>query len=87
MVRIQLELPEERVEELDKLMKAVDLRTRKDLFNNALTLLEWAVNERKAGRVVASIDDETHRIKELVMPVLESVPSAKKGKRQPANVR
>jgi hypothetical protein len=49
MVQIHLEVSEERLEELDKLMEAVDLHTRKELFNNALTLLEWAVNERKPG--------------------------------------
>ena len=52
MVRIQLELPEEQVQALDKLMEKINLRTRKDLFNNALTLLEWAVKEKSAGLLV-----------------------------------
>jgi hypothetical protein len=77
MIRIQLELPEEQVQSLDKLMETINLRTRKDLFNNALTLLEWAVKEKSAGRTIASIDDESKRIKELLMPVLESVPALK----------
>lgn len=77
MVRIQLELPEEQVHALDKLMEKINLRTRKDLFNNALTLLEWAVKEKSAGRTIASIDDESKRVKELLMPILEGVPALK----------
>jgi metal-responsive CopG/Arc/MetJ family transcriptional regulator len=73
MVRIQLDLPDERVKELDSLMDEVGVSTRKDLFNNALTLFEWAVDEKRAGRTIASIDDVEKRYKELVMPALETV--------------
>ena len=72
-VRIQLELPEEQLAEVEKLMDALNLRTKKDLFNNALTLLEWAVNERKAGRAIASVDDAKGRLREIVMPALAAV--------------
>jgi len=36
MVRIQLDLPEEQVKELDELMRETHIGTRKDLFNNAM---------------------------------------------------
>lgn len=58
-------------------MEKINLRTRKDLFNNALTLLEWAVKEKSAGRTIASIDDESKSVKELLMPILEGVPALK----------
>ncbi len=73
MIRIQFELPEEKVEELDTLMKEAHITTRKDLFNNALTLLEWAIKERKTGRTIASVDEDNKKYKELVMPVLSAV--------------
>ena len=73
MVRIQLELPDEQVAALDELTRKTQLRTRKDLFNNALTLFEWAVKEKMAGRRLASIDESQDIFKELVMPALESV--------------
>jgi metal-responsive CopG/Arc/MetJ family transcriptional regulator len=72
MVRIQLDLPDEQVAELDKLMEETRLTTRKDLFNNALTLYLWAVKAKKAGRIIASVDDN-QRIRELVMPSIENV--------------
>jgi metal-responsive CopG/Arc/MetJ family transcriptional regulator len=75
MVRIQLDLPEEQVKELDALMGKTKLTTRKDLFNNALTLFQWAVKAKEAGRMIASLDEESGTAKELVMPALENVPT------------
>ena len=73
MIRIQLDLPEGQVKELDELMKETKIVTRKDLFNNALTLFQWAVKAKRSGRIVASIDEENKTSKELVMPALENV--------------
>ena len=73
MVRIQLDLPDEQVAELDERMAETKLRTRKELFNNALTLFDWAVKQKKAGRVIAAIDDSQDIVKELLMPALENV--------------
>ena len=78
MTRIQLDLPEDQVKELDELMKETKIATRKDLFNNALTLFQWAVKAKRTGRIIASVDEETGTAKELVMPALESVPSVPK---------
>jgi hypothetical protein len=73
MVRIQLELPEDRVAELDELAARLNLRTRKDLLNTALTLLEWAAGEKSAGHKIASVDPDKQVLRELVMPGLESL--------------
>jgi metal-responsive CopG/Arc/MetJ family transcriptional regulator len=73
MFRIQLDLPEDQVAELDDLMKETNIATRKDLFNNALTLFQWAVKAKRSGSIVAALDEEKGTAKELVMPALESV--------------
>ena len=71
MVRVQLDLPEERVNELDQIMQETGLSTRKDLINQALTLFQWALRERQAGRMIGSVDEANQRYKELSMPALE----------------
>jgi hypothetical protein len=73
MVRVQLDLPVQRIEELEKLIAKTGVTTRKDLFENALTLLEWAVEQREQGRIIASVDEEEDFYRELVMPALASV--------------
>ncbi len=74
--KIQIELSEEKVEELDVLKRELNLRTKKELFNNALSLLKWAAKEVKSGRIIASMDEESQKYKELCMPIL-SVSSTK----------
>jgi hypothetical protein len=71
-VRLQIELPEKRVKELEALMEECDIATKKDLFNNALTLFEWAVRESEKGRIVASVDEENQRYRELQMPAFST---------------
>ncbi len=49
-------------------MEQVGVRTKKAFFNHALSLLEWAINEKKAGRMVVSIDKEKDKYTELILP-------------------
>jgi hypothetical protein len=79
MAKIQFELPDEKLAELEALQKEARLETRKDLFNTALTLFEWAVEEVKAGRAIASVDENNSRYREIVMPALRSVAPSKNG--------
>jgi hypothetical protein len=83
-MRIQLELPETQVNELKVLMEQAGVDTYKDLFNNALTLFEWALNEVKTGKTLASVDERTDKYRILVMPVLERMAKAARQADQPA---
>lgn len=73
MVKVQFELPDERVKRIEDLMRESGISTKKDFINNALTLLEWAIQETKAGMMIASVDEKNEKYKELVMPVLSAV--------------
>lgn len=73
MVRIQIELPEEKVQALEKLMKEVGIKTKKDLLNNALTFLEWAIQEVREGNSIAAVNEKENKIKEIVMPIFKSI--------------
>lgn len=72
-IRTQLEMSREKVAELEAMMTETELKTKKELFNYALTLLKWAIKERREGRIIASIDEPANKIKELDMPILEVV--------------
>lgn len=69
MKRMQFEIPEEREQELMDLMRRTGITTRKDLFNNALTVFEWMVREREQGNSIASINEKEKKFKELVTPI------------------
>lgn len=72
-VRVQFELSEEKLRELEELMEESGIKTKKDFINNALTLLEWAIEEKKAGRMIASIDEKGEKYREVLMPLLSTM--------------
>jgi hypothetical protein len=72
-IRLQIELSEDMIQELDRMVMETDLSTRKDLFNNAMSLLRWALEEVNAGRSIASVDEENKRYKELAMPIFDTL--------------
>lgn len=73
LVKVQLELPEEKVRQLEIIMEEAGIRTKKDFINNALTLFLWAVRETKAGRVIASFDEKEKKYREVALPALENL--------------
>ena len=77
-VRIQFEIPEERLESLDALMEEAGIKTRTELFNNGMTLLRWAIRQRREGRAIASIDFDSERFREMEMPIFENIKAAPK---------
>ena len=72
LVRVQMELPEDSIEKLDRLREATGLRTPKELFENALALFSKSVEQSQAGWRVAFIDPERDRYREFSMPALET---------------
>jgi len=73
MTRINFDLPEERVEELSVLAEKTGAKTRVQLFNQALTLLEWYVQEREEGRAVGSMNQDTERFSEILFPGMPAI--------------
>lgn len=71
MYRFQIELPDATGNAIEALMQVLGTQTKKDLFENALTLLSWAVRETQRGRIIASVDEENKRYAEVVLPVLQ----------------
>ncbi len=72
-IRVQFELSEDKLGEFEALMSEVNVKTKKTLINNALSLLKWAVKEVKKGRIIASVDEKSEKFTELNMPILSAV--------------
>ena len=68
--RWQIEFPDEQVEELEALMRKIRIDTKKDLINNALTLLDWAVSEIERGHAIGSFAQDDERFREVLLPGL-----------------
>jgi hypothetical protein len=72
-MRVQLELTDETVRNVKALMEDTGTETYKELFNNALTILDWAVQEVREGNIIAAVDKREDRYKEFVTPILRFV--------------
>ncbi|MGH9453393.1 MAG: hypothetical protein ACRD2O_05430 [Terriglobia bacterium] len=70
-MRIQLDFDEDGVNLINEIKESTGLSTYKDVFNNALTLFEWAIRQGQKGRVVGSLDEENENYSELQMPALQ----------------
>jgi len=71
--RIQIDLPEDMLKQVEELMQESSIRTKKEYINNALTLLGWAIRETREGRVIASVDEQQQKYKEILLTPLENV--------------
>ena len=70
---LQFEVNKKQLENIDILMKEVGVDSRKDLFNNALTALQWMVKQKKEDRSVGSLSKDDSNYKELNMPILTNI--------------
>ncbi len=70
-MRVQFEITKEQAKKIEELMKTTGATTKKDLFNDALSMLQWAVKQVSNGRFVGSIDETNNNYRELNTPALE----------------
>jgi hypothetical protein len=71
--KLKFNLTKEKLHEIDELVREAKLVTRRDLFNTALTVFEWAMKEIKSGRILASIDEKGGNYQELKMSVFDTL--------------
>lgn len=72
-----IEIDAEHTMALEDLMALGGIRTKKELLNNALTLLTWAAKEKVSGQIIVSMNEKDDTYKEIEMPFLERVAGKK----------
>jgi len=77
-MRMNFEFSEQRVGDLKKLLNETRTETMKDLVNNAFTILEWAVDETKAGNEIAAVNEGEEVYRVLITPALQRVSKVSK---------
>lgn len=71
--KVQVEFSGTFIKRINAMMEELGIKTKKELFNSALTLLEWAIQERKQGKTLCSLDEKDKTITKVFMPVLTGV--------------
>lgn len=72
LTRLQVDIDSEELERLEELRVLGGLRTKKELWNIAFTLLEWAANQKARGASIVAVSEEDGTVREPVMPFLET---------------
>jgi len=72
-MRLNFEFSESQVKDLKALQEKTGTDTMKDLFNSALSMLEWAVDETINGNEIAAVNAEHKQYRVLITPVLQRV--------------
>jgi hypothetical protein len=70
ITRLQIDILQSQLEELERLRKHGGLRSKRELFDTAFTFLKWAVKKKAQGVAVGSMNADGTFV-ELEMPFLE----------------
>lgn len=70
-MRINFEFTEDQVKSLKELQQKTGSTSMKDMFNSAMSILEWSVDETIKGHEIASFDPDADTIRVLVTPILQ----------------
>jgi hypothetical protein len=73
LIRLQVEIEPNKMAELERLQELGSLRTKKDLLDNAVTILKWAARETAKGHSIASLNQSEGTVRVLQMPFLDNV--------------
>ncbi len=68
-VQLTLDIPVERLEELEALQQSLGAGSLTETFNLALALAQWAAARRAEGRVIAAVNETEGSYLELRLPV------------------
>lgn len=73
MADVRLQIPDTLVDQINDKLSSSAKAT--DIAKDALTLYNWAVNEKAAGRLILSSNDQGGDIAKLAMPSLDGIKS------------
>jgi hypothetical protein len=68
----------DKVRDLDRLRSLTSIRSRRELFDNALTFFDWGVTVSMRGQTVAAVDHEAGVFQPVLMPAFSAARRAGK---------
>lgn len=71
IVRMQFDIRRTQANLIDRLVDTCGLSSKKELFNNSMALMKWAVEETRKGRRIASYDPHTDDVELVALPALD----------------
>ena len=73
IIKFVYDIPEDKYQKLQEIKNKLGIEKNKDLFNVALTLLDWVIKTKEEGRVIGAVDEANFTYRQLEMPALSEV--------------
>jgi hypothetical protein len=75
LLRIQFDVTPMQMTNIEELIREFSsvISNKRELLNNAISLLKWAVQERKRGRAIGALDTENKVFYSLTFPALDEI--------------
>lgn len=70
--RLQFDVSESMLQEIEDMMEVSGMASRKELFNSAITLWQWAIEQVRRDREIVSANKERDDFEILRIPTLEA---------------
>jgi hypothetical protein len=67
-MQIQIEIDDAGVNRLNEIKEGAGLDDYRDVFDNGIALLDWAIRQRAAGRIIAAVDEASQSYREVQLP-------------------
>ena len=71
MFKLELTMTQENVERLEELAQRAGV-SKEEIVSGALSFFDWAIEEVKTGRVIASVNEKEEKYKVALFPLLDS---------------
>lgn len=71
-MEFQIEIDDLGLKVLSAIKERTGLSGYREIFNSGLTLLDWATRQQASGKIVAAVDENTQRYKEVEMAAFDS---------------
>jgi len=71
--RFQLDLTANELDSIERWSTFAGFRTKREFFNNAFTLFQWAAKQVMLGRTICAMNETTGEVRHLEMPALTAI--------------
>lgn len=80
-MELQIEIDDRGLSILNGLKKRSGLAGYREIFNTGLTLLDWALRQEAAGKVIAAVDEQKQMYKQVALEGFDSRKRQSRGRR------
>lgn len=73
MPKLVFEFTDEQMQAFETFINECGVADHKEVIDNSMSLLQFAVNAIKSGRIVATVDEQAKKYYEFTLPIFKKI--------------